>query len=194
MDTLLNRNDWNFIENPNTENQSKCFEELIKRYLNIAKQPETKFLLPNRKNIDFLDSIINNNYWIYQLNLDSNTPAEKIKTARFNAFFNLLNSIGMLEDYYKIFGQGIQQDRIITKCYVDLANEHYKTFIQLKNKTTDPDIINLIDLDKTKKYILFRDLTCAIVGQQFISEASINYRINTIDSKELENNSNNKKD
>ena len=91
MDTLLNRNDWNFIENPNTENQSKCFEELIKRYLNIAKQPETKFLLPNRKNIDFLDSIINNNYWIYQLNLDSNTPAEKIKTARFNAFFNLLN-------------------------------------------------------------------------------------------------------
>ena len=33
MDTLLNRNDWNFIENPNTENQSKCFEELIKRFL-----------------------------------------------------------------------------------------------------------------------------------------------------------------
>ena len=102
MNTYLNKEEWDFLNDLSNPNFESNFELLIQKYIAIANDSNMSNVFPNKNDINTLTKLIKNEDWIYKIEINNNLPNKKTNEERFKKFCSLLSSIGLLDDFYQI--------------------------------------------------------------------------------------------
>lgn len=177
MNTYLNKEEWDFLNDLSNPNFESNFELLIQKYIAIANDSNMSNVFPNKNDINTLTKLIKNEDWIYKIEINNNLPNKKTNEERFKKFCSLLSSIGMLDDFYQIYGTGTKQDRILATCYMKLINKQKKikqNFITNQvSQGAQKNVENTSNINLSEPFIVKSYLklsTVSTVGQPFISK------------------------
>ena len=142
IEEKIKKEDWKFIRENNEPDYEQKFKALMMKYMNNASNTIND--ISQWRKYEYLKSISNSDTWIADITLTEKDP-KKVDYARYLTFYNLLDNIGMMEDYFKFFGKSKDEEKIFALFYLKMLsaqterkkqNERNGIFSNLINKLT----------------------------------------------------------